>query len=170
MEYARRHPDRVSHLILIGAYVRGRLARASTPELLADAELQRELMKLGWGLDDHSHRLYFTSTFIPDADPSLWTDFAELLRRTTSADNAVRIQDATARIELTEAACEVTVPTLILHARGDLRIPFDQGLELASLIPDSRLVPLDSRNHLLRSDEPAWAQMLSEIDGFLGDG
>jgi pimeloyl-ACP methyl ester carboxylesterase len=105
----------------------------------------------------------------PDAGPELWTDFAELLRRTTSAENAVRIFDTCATIDVTETAREVTVPTLILHAPDEVRIPYEEALEYASLIPDSRLVTLDSRNHLLRPDEPAWVQLLREIDRFLGD-
>jgi pimeloyl-ACP methyl ester carboxylesterase/DNA-binding winged helix-turn-helix (wHTH) protein len=169
VEYARRHPDRVSHLVLIGAYVKGGLTRATTPELEAEHELQRNLIRAGWGLDDPSHRLYFTSKFIPDADPELWADFAVLLRRTTSAENALRIVDACATIDVGEAATEVAAPTLILHARDELRIPFGEALEFASLIPGSRLVPLDSRNHLLRPDEPAWQQLLAELDHFLGD-
>ena len=39
--------------------------------------------------------------------------------------------------------------------------------ELGTLIPGPRLVPLDSGNHLLRADEPAWAELLAEIDTFL---
>ena len=56
--------------------------------------MQRELIRLGWGRDEHSFRLYFSSVFMPDADPQLWTDFAELMRRTTSAENALRLFDA----------------------------------------------------------------------------
>ena len=58
-------------------------------------------------------------------------------------------------------------PTLIIHSREEIRVPLDQARNLASLIPDSRLVLLDSRNHLLRPDEPAWAQFLAAVDAFL---
>ncbi len=64
-------------------------------------------------------------------------------------------------------AREVQAPTLVLHARDDMSIPWEQGRLFASLIPGARLVPLSSRNHLLREDEPAWTQLLSEIDSFL---
>ena len=170
VEYARRHPDRVSHLILIGAFVRGRLARSSSPDGVAVNELQRGLIRMGWGLDDPSHRLYFSSTFMPDAEPELWTAFAELLRRTTSAENALQIFDASAWVDASEAASQIDVPTLILHARDEQRVPFDEALEYASLIRHSTLVPLESRNHLLLAEEPAWKRALAEIDAFLGDG
>ena len=168
--YALRHPERVSHLVLVGAYVRGRVVRADTDELRRANELEREMIQLGWGLDEPSFRLYFSSTFMPAADPELWSEFARLMRRTTSAESALHIRDACAVVDVTDAAAALDVPTLVLHARDELRIPFDEAKELAALIPGSRLVPLPSRNHLLRPDEPAWSQLLAELDAFLGVG
>jgi DNA-binding winged helix-turn-helix (wHTH) protein/pimeloyl-ACP methyl ester carboxylesterase len=169
IEYARRHPERVSRLILVGAYMRGRPRRARTEQELQEYEMQRELIRIGWGRDEHSFRLYFSSTFMPDVPPHLWTDFAELLRRTTSAENALRIFDACSAIDVTDAAEALDLPTLILHARDELRIPFAQSVTLASRIRGSRLVPLDSRNHLVRPDEPAWGHLMREIDAFLAE-
>ena len=106
---------------------------------------------------------------MPDADPQLWNDFAELMRRTTSAENALRLFDACLDMDVTRAAAALDLPTLILHGRDDMRIPFEQGVALAALIKGSRLVPLDTRNHLLRPDEPAWEQLLTEVDAFLAE-
>jgi pimeloyl-ACP methyl ester carboxylesterase len=61
----------------------------------------------------------------------------------------------------------VACPTLVVQSRGDLRVPADQARELAATIPDSRLVLLDSRNHLLTGDEPAWPVFLAELEEFL---
>ncbi|MDC5698883.1 alpha/beta fold hydrolase [Intrasporangium calvum] len=169
VEYAVRHPERVSRLILIGAFVTGRLVRASTPEELREAEMQAELIRMGWGRDDPSFRLYFSSTFMPDAPPQLWSDFAALMRRTTSAENALRLNNVSVTMDVREAATRVQVPTLILHGRNEVRIPFSQGREFAARIRGSRLVPLDTRNHLLQADEPAWEHLLSEVDAFLAD-
>ena len=166
--YAHRHPERVSRLILVGAFVKGgRLAK--TPEKRAEYEMERELIRLGWGRDEHSFRLFFSSLFMPDVPPQLWSDFAELMRRTTSAENAVRIFDAHLEMDVRAAAAELDVATLILHAREDQRVPFSQGVAYASLIRGSRLVPLDTRNHLMVPDEPAWAQFLGEVDAFLAE-
>lgn len=165
--YACRHPERVSHLVLVGAYAQGRLSRATTEEGRREAALQVELARLGWGRDDPTFRRFFTSSFIPDAPPELWEAFAELLRRTTSAENAARLIETWSDVDVSDLARQVRVPTLILHARDELRVPFEQARRLAALIPDSRLIPLDSRNHLLRADEPAWTRLLDEIDAFL---
>jgi DNA-binding winged helix-turn-helix (wHTH) protein/pimeloyl-ACP methyl ester carboxylesterase len=165
--YAARHADRVSRLVLFGAYAQGRMRRAMTDEQRREAGLQFEMARLGWGRDDPSFRRFFTSSFIPDAPLELWESFAELLRRTTSAENAARLLQSWADIDVTEAATQVTAPTLVVHARDELRIPFEQARRLATLIPGARLVPLASRNHLLRADEPAWAQFLAEVEAFL---
>ena len=167
IRYAARHPERVSKLILLGAYVRGRRARAHDDQERRAAELQVELVRHGWGSDDPSFRMALPPSFMPDAPPELWSDFAELMRRTTSTENAVRVLEALQDIDVRDEAASVMVPTIIFHARGDLRIPFEQARELAALIPGSRLVPLDSRNHLMRPDEPAWSTFLDELEHFL---
>ena len=169
IEYTNRHPERVSRLVLVGAFIKGRRARALQPRDHQEFEMQRDLIRLGWGRDEHAFRLYFSSVFMPDADPQLWTDFAELMRRTTSAENALRLFDACLDMDVTAAASALDVPTLILHGREDKRIPFEQGLALASRIRGSRLVPLDTSNHLMRPDEPAWAHFLREVDTFLAE-
>src|SRR5690606_23346997 len=119
--------------------------------------------------DDPSFRRFFTSSFIPDAPPELWDAFAELLRRTTSAENAARLLETWSHVDVIEAATRIDVPTLIFHARDELRVPFEQARLLGSLIRGSRLVPLESRNHLMRADEPAWGHFLGELDAFLAE-
>ncbi|HMK10484.1 MAG TPA: alpha/beta fold hydrolase [Acidimicrobiales bacterium] len=165
--YAARHPERVSHLVLVGSYCEGRFARARTADELREANLQIEMVRVGWGKDDPAFRRFFASRFIPDGSAELWESFAELLRRTTSAENAAQLLETWATIDVREVAREVKAPTLVAHARGDMAIPWEQGRLMASLIPGARLVPLESRNHLLRADEPAWEQLLTEIDAFL---
>jgi pimeloyl-ACP methyl ester carboxylesterase/DNA-binding winged helix-turn-helix (wHTH) protein len=166
--YAARHPERVSHLVLYGAYLEGRRQRAATDEEQREAALQLEMVRLGWGRDDPAFRRFFTSSFIPDAPPELWESFAELLRRTASAENAARLLESWAGIDVSVDAARVRAPTLVLHARDELRVPVEQARRLAALIPGARFVLLDSRNHLLRADEPAWEQFLSEVEAFIG--
>jgi DNA-binding winged helix-turn-helix (wHTH) protein/pimeloyl-ACP methyl ester carboxylesterase len=169
IEYAVRHPERVSHLVLFGASARGRLLRARTDDERRSAEVMVELARLGWGADDPAFRQVFAMQFIPDGSAEDWRAFNDLHRRTTSPESAARFMEAFGRTDVTALCARVRTPTLIVHARGDLRVPFDAARELASLIPGSRLVPLDSRNHILRADEPAWPRFLEEVDAFLGD-
>ena len=164
--YAERHPERVTKLVLLNGYIQGRLARADAEEDKELAQLQSDLVRLGWGLDDPAFRQFFVSGFLP-GHPELWSAFCELLRRTTPARNAAALIDTWAEIDVSAEAARITAPTLILHCREDRRVPFDQGRLLASLIPGSRLIPLDSENHLFHPDEPAWHRALEEIHAFL---
>jgi pimeloyl-ACP methyl ester carboxylesterase/DNA-binding winged helix-turn-helix (wHTH) protein len=165
--FAARHPDRVERLILVGAYGRGRLARANTEEQRREAALDLELARIGWGRDEPSFRQVFTTQFLPDGTRELWEAFNDLQRRTTSPANAVRFLQTFSRIDVTGLAPQVRCPTLMLHSRDDQRQPLAQAKELAALIPGCRLVPLPSRNHILTDVEPAWPMFLGEIDRFL---
>ncbi len=168
--YAVRHPDRVARMVLVGAYARGRLVRAETAEAREEAALDLEVGKVGWRRDDDAFRQVFASQFLPDADRALWDAFNRLQRTTTSTENIVSFLDVFAHIDVTRLAPRVTCPTLVVHSRDDARVPRSQASELVRLIPGSRLVMLNSRNHILTAQEPAWADFLAELDRFLDAG
>ncbi|MGB3733670.1 MAG: alpha/beta fold hydrolase [Ilumatobacter sp.] len=165
--YAHRHPERVSRLVLVGAYAQGRLARAATDAQRAEAAVHVELARVGWGGDDPAFRQVFTSHFLPDGTREQWDAFNELQRRTTSPDNAAKFMEVFGDIDIVDLATDVACPTLIIHSRDEVRVPTSSARELASLIPDSRLCMLPSRNHLLLDDEPAWPMFLDEVERFL---
>ena len=166
--YAALHPERVSRLVLYGAFAQGRQARAHSVYEKREAELMVELAALGWGQDDPAFRRVFTMQFMPDSTSEQWEAFDELQRRTTSPENAARIMAAAALLDVVDVAPQVRTPTLVLHSRGDRRAPLEQGRLLAALIPDARLITLDSSNHILQEGEPAWWRFLDELNSFLG--
>jgi len=165
--YAVRHPERVSHLVLYGAYSRGRLARDPSAEQRAEAELLLQLTRVGWGTSNPAFRRVFTMLFFPDATPDHAAAFDELQRVSSSPEDAVRFRRVFHGIDVTALVPRVRVPTLVLHARDDGMVPFDEGRRLASLIPGARFVSLEGRNHILLSDEPAWPTFLAEVRAFL---
>ena len=104
---------------------------------------------------------------VGEATQEQWRSFDELQQRSTSEDNAWRFVDEFANIDVTDLAPRLTVPTLIMCSRREPDNRFEQSRLLAALIPKSRLVPLDSSNHLLPEHDPAWQHFLAEIDRFL---
>jgi len=166
IEYAVRHPDRVSHLILLGAYARGRRMRGN---LDSETEwmLNRHLIEVGWGTDHPAFRHVFSELFIPGGTPAQHAWFDDLMRRSTTNENALRFIETFGSIEVSDRCPLVRAPTLVLHPIGDRSVPFDEGRRLASLIPGSRLVPLDSDNHIVLEHEPAWRRLLDEVTAFL---
>lgn len=167
IRYAQRHPERVTRLVLVGAYSRGRLTRACTEDERQEAALDLALGRVSWRRDDAAFRQVFASQFLPEAPHEHWEAFNELQRATTSVDNVVRFLDAFAQIDVSTAAPQVECPTLVVHSRRDVRVPESQARELARLIPDSRLVFLDSGNHIITRDEPAWPALVDEVNRFL---
>jgi pimeloyl-ACP methyl ester carboxylesterase/DNA-binding CsgD family transcriptional regulator len=166
--YAARHPERIAQLILFATYARGRLMRDPSAAAREQAGLMISLIRIGWGQDQPAFRRLFTTLFIPGATPEQMEWFDELQRVTTDPETAVRIRHARSRDDVTAAAARVTTPTLVLHARDDAVVPFSEGRLLATLIPGARLVSVESRNHILLANEPAWPVFLSELREFTG--
>jgi pimeloyl-ACP methyl ester carboxylesterase/DNA-binding CsgD family transcriptional regulator len=167
IEYATRHPERVSHLVLYGAYARGRMWRGGGQAAIDEAMLMCKLIELGWGTRNRAFRQVFATQFLPDASPEMIDAFDELQRESSSASDALRIMQVSLQVDVTAQARAVQCPTLIMHATDDGRIPFEEGRILAGLIPEARFVPLESRNHILLDGEPAWRRFLQEIEAFL---
>ncbi|WP_084099502.1 alpha/beta fold hydrolase [Demequina sp. NBRC 110051] len=166
--YAARHPERVERLVLSGGYARGRVVRAEDEAQRAAAALDVDLARVGWEQQDSSFMRVFASQFVPGGTLEDWDAFTEFQRSTTSAANAVNFLEEFAHIDVVDEASRVACPTLILHSRDDVRVPVSQARELATLIPDASLVLLESANHLLGADEPAWQEFLGHLDAFLG--
>lgn len=166
--YAARHPERVSHLVLLGAYAKGRLRRAAMEQQREEADVLLKLIRIGWGRDHPAFRQLFTTLFMPGGTREQHKWFNELQRIAAAPENAAAIIEAAYHIDVAALAEAVKVPTIVFHARNDTRVPFDEGRNLAALIPSALFVPLNSCNHILLDTEPAWKQFLSELRAFLG--
>lgn len=165
--YAVRHPGRVTHLVLYGGYARGRRKRGSQ-ELIEQDQALQTLVRQGWGQENPAFRQVFTSRFIPGATKEQMQWFNDLERVSTSPANAVRLRQVFGEIDVSALVSQVSVPTLVLHVRGDATsATFEEGRQLAMSIPGARFVPLEGQNHLILEDEPAWPRFLAEVRGFL---
>jgi eukaryotic-like serine/threonine-protein kinase len=165
--YAVRHPEKVSHLILYGAYARG-WARRESPEEIEQRQAQLTLVRLGWGKDNPAFRQLWTSLYAPDATPEQAQSFNDLQRVSTSPENAVKLMTEMGNIDVVHLLSQVRVPTLVLHCRDEAGVPFEEGRKLAGSIPGARFVPLEGRNHLLLEGAPSWGNFVKEIRRFIG--
>jgi pimeloyl-ACP methyl ester carboxylesterase len=165
--YAVRHPERVSHLALLGGFAVGWKKRARTEAEKEAGEAMLTLMRLGWGQENPAFRQMFTSQFIPGATKDQADWFNELQRISSSPGDAARNLLANGEVDVSSLLSQVRVPTLVMHARQDSRVPFESGRRLAAGIPGARFVPLESRNHVMLEGEPALARFLEELRSFL---
>jgi DNA-binding winged helix-turn-helix (wHTH) protein/pimeloyl-ACP methyl ester carboxylesterase len=166
MAYAARHPERVSHLVLLGAGAQGWRVWGNGDEI-ERREAIATLTRQGWAQDNPAFRQILTSVMLPDATVEEMGWFNDLQRISSSAENAARLQQSLAEINVVDFLPSIAAPTLVLHCREDAAVPFEQGRLIASRIPGARLVALESRNHVLLPRDPAWAAFVSEVRRFL---
>jgi pimeloyl-ACP methyl ester carboxylesterase/DNA-binding CsgD family transcriptional regulator len=164
--YAVAHPERVSRLVLYGGYARGRMWRG--PQARAHAEAMGSAIRAGWTDPSPTFRHLFSMLFLPHgtAEQLAWYD--ELQRRSTTPEIAYRLYEARNAIDVLDVAPRVATPTLVAHARADSAVPVEEGRLLAARIPGARFVLLESANHILLADEPAWHAFVGELRAFLG--
>jgi class 3 adenylate cyclase/pimeloyl-ACP methyl ester carboxylesterase len=165
--FAVRHPERVSHLILYGGFARGAYKRAKNELELQKAKALGTLIRTGWGDDSPVFRQLFSSLFMPGGTKEQLEKFAERQRTTTSPECAYRYFETTRSLDVTDLLPKVTVPTLVMHVRGDQVQPFEAGRELAAGIPGARFVPLQGQNHIPLENDPASQRIIEEIRLFV---
>jgi DNA-binding winged helix-turn-helix (wHTH) protein/pimeloyl-ACP methyl ester carboxylesterase len=164
--YAVKHPERITQLVLYGAFAAG-LKHVGSPQELEARRALESLLRLGWGLNNPAFCKTFTCRFIPEATPEheQWLD--ELQRVSTSPENAARLMELDDEIDIRPLLSQVKTPTLVIHCDRDHAVPPEKGRMLAAGIPGARYVSLPSANHLMLEDEPAWSLFLEELGLFL---
>ena len=166
VEYAIRHPERVSHLVLYGAFARGWNRRGE--QSIRQFRALNDLMRIGWGQENPAFRKLFATIFVPEASVAQESWFSDLMRITSPPDIAALVLEASADVDVTERLSAVTVPTLVMHSRDDACIPYTEGRTFATAIPGAQFVTLESRNHILLESEPAWARFRAAFSEFVG--
>ena len=165
LAYAARHPERVTRLIMYGGWAGWPQPHDRDDETKEEAF--QAMVRAGWARPDPLFRRVFTNIFIPAATERQMTWFDDLQRMSTSTDNMLAARHARRHTNVAEVLAEIRVPTLVLHARDDTAVNFDHARTLAAAIPDARLVTLQSRNHILLADEPAWSVFIREVTAFM---
>jgi len=168
--YAARHPERVTCLVIYGGFLRGAMRRNPTPDQVRQWQMMLGLVELGWGQDNPAFRQMFSSLLIPGGTPEQMRSLNELERACTTPECAARILASIHEMDATDFAPRVACPTLVVNARGDLRVPLEEGRLLAALVPGARFVQLDTDNHILLETEPAFVRFIAEVHEFLAAG
>ena len=164
--YAVKHPERVTHLVLYGAFAAG-VNHVGNPEHLEARRALASLVRLGWGLKNPAFCRTFTCRFIPEATPAHEQWFDELQRVSTSPENAALLMERDDDLDVRPLLANVQTPTLVIHCDRDRAVPAEAGRQIAAAIPNARYVSLPGQNHLMLEEEPAWAMFLEELGLFL---
>jgi pimeloyl-ACP methyl ester carboxylesterase len=138
--YAVRHPEQVSHLILLGGFALGPNKRS--PQEAAKRKALVTLTQLEWGANSPTIRQLFTTALM-------------------------RYLSTTAEFDVTALLSQVTAPTLVMHARDDAQVPMEAGRQMAAGIPGAKFVVLQGNNHIPLEQDPATQRIFEEIRLFL---
>lgn len=166
LAYAVRYPEHVTQLIIYGGYLQGWARR--DPEEKRRREAVRELVELGWGTPNPVFRRLYTSMFLPDGTEEQLAWFDALCAKSTTPKLAARLMGEQGQADFSDLPEQVNVPTLVAHCRNDTVVPFSQGVEIASRIPNAEFAQIESRNHILQADEPGWQTLQDLVLEFTG--
>jgi pimeloyl-ACP methyl ester carboxylesterase/DNA-binding CsgD family transcriptional regulator len=165
--YAVRHPERVRAIVLCGAYARGHAHPARPRAEREEADVLLRLIAVGWGTADAKFRRVFANMFIPDGSAAQLAAFDQLQRVSASPEVAYRLRSMFGTIDVLDLCPQVSVPTLVLHARDDGVVPFEEGRLIAMSIPGARLVPLDGANHIPLPGTSGFVALFEGMRSFL---
>jgi pimeloyl-ACP methyl ester carboxylesterase/DNA-binding CsgD family transcriptional regulator len=161
VEYAARHPDRVSQLVLYAPLITG--WRNSQHPLALRWSRMEQLVATGWGEQNLAFPSMFAHLFIPGGSAEQIQWYAEQQCKSASAAVAVRIMGVLAELRLFGRLKDVQVPTLVVQVSDDQAIRPESAIGIASEIRGSQFACINSRNHILLEHEPGWQEFTTLI-------
>jgi pimeloyl-ACP methyl ester carboxylesterase/DNA-binding CsgD family transcriptional regulator len=165
IEYAARHPERLTRLIFYGSFAGDQMP--TTPEEIELFATFESLIRVGWARPTSEFRRVFSRMMIPGGteEQMRWLD--DLQRMAVDAETALLARSHRRTADSTARMAELDLPTLVLHSLGDQMQEFQHSRKLAASIRGARLVALPSNNHIVLADEPAWQVFLREVTEFI---
>lgn len=168
IEYAARHPQRVSHLALFNAYARGWLKRGLGRAFEEENDARLKLIEVGWEREEPYYRQMLASQHVAQgASQEELRHLTELVRQAVPARSLMALIRCMFAVDVTASAAALTCPVLVMHARSAPRVPFEEGRIVAGLVPGARFVPLDTSNNILLEREPAFKEFFAELRAFI---
>ena len=111
----------------------------------------------------------FITLYFPSADQKLIDWHNEHFATLGPVANMQRMIDVAAWIDVRDELAKVKAPTLVFHADKDGNAPIAVGRQVADGIKGARFVELESANHVILGDEPAWPVFVREMRAFLAE-
>lgn len=144
IEYASRHPNRVSALVLIAASA-GVTSSGGLEPASAEFNGTMELFRTSW--DSDRVRAVMVQALEPNADEAERLVVDRLLQVCCTGPSIAGFFTAQKSMNLTESARRLRVPTLMVHSSDDRTIPIVDASALASVIPAVKFEILKGLGH-----------------------
>ena len=111
----------------------------------------------------------FITLYFPSASQSLIDWHNQYFSTLGPVPSMERMIEIAAHVDVRDDLARIEAPTLVCHALQDGNAPVAVGRDVADRINNSRFVELDSANHILLGDEPAWPAFTREFRAFLDE-
>ena len=162
IQFAARHPERLSGLVLCGTLAKG----SRTPDypfVLTHEQYDRWQRRLvrEWG--GPAEIATFAPSLVGEVQAERW--WAGLLRAASSPGAIKAVLEALRDTDVRSLLPRIATPTLVLHRRGDRAVRIEAGRHLAAAIRGARLVEIGGDDHWFWVGDNR--SMLEEIRAFV---
>lgn len=161
LAFAARHPERITRLILFGAFARS-LAALDYPEGgdPARSAALTTLVRSEWGTGSR----ILTNVFLPEVDDHLAAWFTQWQRVSLTPAAAALSREANAEVDIRGLLSTIAIPTLVIERRGDF-LDAGKSRYLATHLPNARFLSLDGEHHVPFLGD--WCPITDAIEAFL---
>ncbi|MEL7115816.1 MAG: alpha/beta fold hydrolase [Pseudomonadota bacterium] len=160
---AAHYPDRISRMVLNGGYALGRDLRDGT----SGTQEMFGMISEAWDKPQSSFLLAYSLLYFPEGPLDLAKDIVEIMNKACPAENMLKMRKAFNNASVVDLLPKVQCPTLIVHARNDSIHPLSQARMLATGIPNSELLVLESANHVPMPGSADWSGFVASTIDFL---
>ncbi|HKX92604.1 MAG TPA: alpha/beta fold hydrolase [Sphingomicrobium sp.] len=168
MAYAARHPERVRKLVVVNGFAAGWRVRGD-PEEIAWRESLMEMNRRQPAFRRSLLGEMFITLYYPSASQHIIDWHNEYFQKLGPTNNMEPVIQLVSRIDIRDELARIQARTLFFHCRLDGNVPLVAGRQAAEAIAGARLVELDSANHFVLGDEPAWPALVREMRAFLAE-
>jgi pimeloyl-ACP methyl ester carboxylesterase/DNA-binding CsgD family transcriptional regulator len=142
--FAATYPERTAGLIIDGSYPSA-LRRPGYPwgDTLEEFEQSLATLRENWAKVGVSQR--YAPSQVNNPEVAIW--WGTFRQMSASPGDAADLSRMNELIDIRDILPAIRVPTLIVHARGDLVAPIEAGRYFAEHIPGAKLLELDSDDH-----------------------
>ena len=154
---ASQAPQRVERVVFFGSFI----SRDDLPEVTRRSLV--DFVRVNWPLATQM----LAGLILPHASGDEIAALSRHKRRAADAETAAAFLELELFGDARPFIPSVTMPSLVLHRRGDRTVPISRGRELAALLPNARFVALSGDSHLPHVDDQREVQRA--LAGFLDD-
>ena len=154
---AAQAPESIERVVFFGSFV----SRSDLPEVTRRSLV--DFVRVNWPLATQM----LAGLILPHASGDEIAALSRHKRRAADAETAAAFLELELFGDARPFVGNVTMPSLVLHRRGDRTVPIARGRELASLLPNARFVALSGDSHLPHVDDQREVQRA--LAGFLDD-